>query len=655
VERGKSGEGGGKKVRKRKKYGRALMLVLLAGLAGAGIFPMASRASVTAVPEAAGGPDCVYVAGNPDWYPVEYYDKETKSYQGMIPEILKEVSAKTGLSFTYIRAGEEDQRFRLAKNSQVELVSGLTGEEAALEEDAFIESRMVLSYTRDGREEKACLAFTKIADEALVSEIEEALSGISGSRIQGIALELMTEQRQKAYPSWLWAAAFGVLFLCVLVIVILSVRLFRYRQASMRDSYFDPAVGLGNKEYFIKYFQEYISDQYRAGCCVAYLAFDIEHVNRYYGEQEAEAQLQYAANELLKSTADNDIAARVSGGGFALVHPCTGEEEAGKWVEELLTRLNRYTEKYGLDYHPDFSAGIYMMKQSDRDGETVLFNARQGYRQALKTNTAYAFSRSGMIKEEREKMQLRKKTHEAVENREFKLFLQFVIEAGSGRITGAECLSRWEHPQKGILRPEYYIELMEEEGTIRELDLFMFREACRQMEAWEREGKELSLSCNFTRMTIAHEDFIKDLTEIAGKYDFHPSNMVLEITEDAMELNKNTAFENVSKCKEMGFRIALDDAGSGYTSFADLRDYPIDIVKIDRSILTFAVNKKGIALLKGMIILAHNLGMKVLCEGVETSQQLALLKELQCDYMQGYYFYRALPGEEAGRILNEAQ
>ena len=122
-----------------------------------------------------------------------------------------------------------------------------------------------------------------------------------------------------------------------------------------------------------------------------------------------------------------------------------------------------------------------------------------------------------------------------------------------------------------------------------------------------------------------------------------------------MESDKKTAFENISRCKALGFRIALDDAGNGYTSFSDLRDYPIDIVKIDRSILDSAVNQRGVALLKGMIALVHSLQMEVLCEGVETSQQAELLRQLGCDYMQGYYFCRALPREEANRFLRKSE
>ena len=118
-----------------------------------------------------------------------------------------------------------------------------------------------------------------------------------------------------------------------------------------------------------------------------------------------------------------------------------------------------------------------------------------------------------------------------------------------------------------------------------------------------------------------------------------------------METNKQVAFGNISRCKDLGFRIALDDAGSGYTSFADLRDYPIDLVKIDRSILNSVTMPRGAALLRGVTALAHNLDMRVLCEGAETQEQANMLRDIGCDYIQGYYFYHPLPLKEIERIL----
>ena len=231
------------------------------------------------------------------------------------------------------------------------------------------------------------------------------------------------------------------------------------------------------------------------------------------------------------------------------------------------------------------------------------------------------------------------------------MFLQFIVRGKDGTVWAAEAVSRWDHPRKGLLYPGSYIELLEAEGTITELDFSIFQEVCRQLERWQAEGRQLRISCNFARITIGRESFVQQIKEISERYVFDHARLILEITEDAMELNKETAFSNISQCKEMVFLIALDDAGSGFSSFADLRDYPIDIVKIDRSILNAAVTQRGVALLRGIAALVHNLEMKVLCEGAETQAQTDLLREIGCDYIQGYYFYRPLPLKEAEMVL----
>lgn len=634
------------------KWRRACLYAVLCGALLLGWSPSAG-AVVLSTPEAAGGADSVYVAGNPDWYPVEYYDPDTDCYQGILPELLERVSEKTGLNFTYIRAGEEDQRLRLARNGQVEMVSGCALDAEELRGNNMTAGRAVLTIPQEGGETEVCFAFTEIAGDSLIGTVEGALRELSQQETMGIAVRFVMEHPENPYPKWLFAAGFAAFALLLAAAAVLAVRLRGYKKDAGRDERYDPVTGIGNKAYFTERFEKFIPDQYRGLYCVAFIGFDIVRVNQYYGEAEAEEQLRFAANELMLSTADNEIAARVSGGGFAVVRPGSGEREAEAWAEALLSRLNRYTEKYGKDYRPDFHAGLYMLRPSDRDCETVLFNARQGYQRAADGNLPCAFSSMELLKQENEKLQLKKQTLEAVQNREFRMFLQFAVYGKSGEIFGAEALSRWEHPQKGLLYPGSYIGLMESEKTIAELDFYIFEEACRQLEHWQRQGRRLSISCNFARTTIDHENFIPQLQKISGQYFFERASLVIEITEDAMENNKEAAFANVSRCKALGFRIALDDLGSGYTSFSDLRDYPIDIVKIDRSILSSAVNQQGIALLQGIIALAHSLQMEVLCEGVETAAQEDLLRQLDCDYMQGYYFYRALPKGEANRLLDE--
>jgi len=234
-----------------------------------------------------------------------------------------------------------------------------------------------------------------------------------------------------------------------------------------------------------------------------------------------------------------------------------------------------------------------------------------------------------------------------IKNNEFKMYLQFIVDNKSKKIVSAEALSRWDNPQKGIIGPVNYIENMENTGLISKHDFYMFELACRQLEKWkDTEYKDISISCNFTRITLSEEDCIEKLKRISENYDFDKSKLAIEITEDAIEKDREIAKRNVILCKELGFKVYLDDMGSGYTSLANLCDYPIDVVKIDRDILLKADTKRGKDLFRGIIALAHSLNMAVICEGVETEEQNVLIAESGCDYIQGWYYSKALPLEE---------
>lgn len=637
---------------KRRRAG--IIKFLISSISLCALLCTTAAAAVTSTPEATGDAGTVYVAGNPDWYPVEYYDQDAQTYAGVLPELLELVGEQTGLEFTYIQAGPEDQRRRLAENGQVELVSGCSSNEAWITDAGMRAGNTLLTIPSEDGETQVCLVFTRIAEDALIHRIEDAVANLPPQTVSGLSVRLLMEHPGRT--DWRIAAVCAgiILFLLVLAAV-QAVKLHRCKKRTQQDTQVDLLTGIGNKAYFTEFFDTFISDQYRNLYCVVYIGFDIARVNQYYGEAAAEDQLCFAANELDLSTRDNEASARVSGGGFAIAHSGSGGQEIQTWMSQLLPRLNQYTERYGKDYRPEFRAGIYLLEPEDRDCETALFNARQGYQQAVEKGLPWYIMHTEHLERESERLQLKKQTLDALQNREFLMFLQFIVRGKDGRICGAEAVSRWDHPQKGLLYPGSYIELMESEGTIAELDFYIFEEACRQLEQWQAESRDLILSCNFARITIGRETFVQRIQDIAARYTFDRGHLVMEITEDAMESNKQTAFDNISRCKEMGYRIALDDAGSGYTSFADLRDYPIDVVKIDRSILNAAVTRRGAALLRGITALVHNLDMAVLCEGAETKAQAELLREMGCDYIQGYYFYRPLPLKEAERVLTGQQ
>lgn len=241
---------------------------------------------------------------------------------------------------------------------------------------------------------------------------------------------------------------------------------------------------------------------------------------------------------------------------------------------------------------------------------------------------------------------------EGIENNEFKMYLQFIVDNKTKKIVSAEALSRWDNPKEGLISPAMYIENMERSGLISKHDFYILDFACQQLEKWNNtQYKDISISCNFTRITLSEDNFIDELLEITNKYNFDKSKICIEITEDAIEKDIDTATKNVMRCKELGFRIYLDDLGNGYTTLSNLCDYPIDVVKIDRDILLKTNTKRGKDLFWGVIALAHSLNIRVVCEGVETEEQNSLVSESDCNYIQGWYYSRALPLDECESFI----
>ena len=224
------------------------------------------------------------------------------------------------------------------------------------------------------------------------------------------------------------------------------------------------------------------------------------------------------------------------------------------------------------------------------------------------------------------------------------MHLQFIVDNKTKRIVSGEALSRWEDSSGEVIMPGKYIGVMEKSGLIIKFDYYMFEMVCDKLSKWgDTDFKEITISCNFTRITISEKDFVAKIKDIAERYEFDRSKLIMEITEDAIEKNLDVARDNIIKAKELGFRIALDDIGSGYTSLISLGEYPIDIVKIDREVLLLSEKESGKKLFLGIISLIHNLNLKVVCEGVETEEQNTLVSESECDYIQGWYYSKALP------------
>lgn len=252
------------------------------------------------------------------------------------------------------------------------------------------------------------------------------------------------------------------------------------------------------------------------------------------------------------------------------------------------------------------------------------------------------------IKSKESKAELQGRLENAISNNYFSMYLQFVVKPETGKICGAEALARWSNPQAGSSISASYINTMIQTDVIDILDFYILEQVCKKLEQWHNTpNDELFISCNFARHTMCSDDFLSRFQAITGQYHFDHHKLIIELTEDSLTSRQEIVFRNMLVCKDNGFRFALDDLGSGHTSFVDLYDYPVDIIKVDRNIVAKSITERGHSLLGGIIRLARDMGMEILCEGVETEEENEAVINAGCDYIQGYYYSQAIPNEEA--------
>ena len=470
-------------------------------------------------------------------------------------------------------------------------------------------------------------------------------------------------------PAALLISAVAVLSAAVIILIVMLIIAVRIRNRRLQSQMVDPLTGNGSDIYFRKCFQEQITETegtHQNRYYIAYLSTDLQKIEDFYGKTTAvELQLYVSgvlsseiseSGEMGNGTVDkepvDEFNARIADGVFTFAFHSNDDQSAVERITALINRINLFDEDGRVLYR----AGVFKVVKPGTSCETAIVNARKGYVHALQYKKLCCLSDDEMLKNEAFRTRLKRTISVAVKKDEIEMHLQYIIRTDTGKVCGAETLSRWNHPELGMISPVHYVEAMKIAGIIDKLDYHVLDKACSQLEKWTQAGNgELRLSCNFTRITLSSDRFMQRFMEIIEKYSFDRSNLIIELTEDSLADNSTAAYSNIMACKELGCRIALDDLGSGFTSFVDLCDYPIDIIKVDKVVVEKCVTEQGYALLRGICMMAHYMGIEVLCEGVENEVEDRIVRDSGCDYIQGFYYSDVYTQTEAVRILEEKQ
>lgn len=368
-----------------------------------------------------------------------------------------------------------------------------------------------------------------------------------------------------------------------------------------------------------------------------------------------------AGNELLKTWSsltkaaidDDEVLGRISADRFALLAKTGGSYGIRPELKKVLCSVSRFFKDINKSYTVEICTGVYIIKPHDLDKISVdqmLDLARIAQRTVKgKIGGGRAIFDEEQWERQWRNMAITNHLDEAIAGGEVSVWLQPQYNYVTGKIIGAEALCRWTHSELGWLSPGEFIPLLEKTGQILKLDYYVWDQACRLMKKWQENGRgiPISISVNISRADLRDEDLSAKLMELVKKYSLNPEMLRLEITESSYMEEPEKLIDTVAQLQKMGFVVEMDDFGSGYSSLNMLKEVPVDVLKIDFKFL----HGKGIGARSGIIIssvlkMAHQLGMPVICEGVETKEQAEFMKNLDCTMMQGFYFAKPMPVRE---------
>ena len=420
-------------------------------------------------------------------------------------------------------------------------------------------------------------------------------------------------------------------------------------------AFYDPLTRLPNRRLLMDRLQHAIATSARTGRDGALLFIDLDNfksLNDTLGHDKGDLLLQQVAQRLTNCVRESDTVARLGGDEFVVMLEDLSEkhQEAAAQTEivgeKILASLNASYLLAGHDHHSTPSIGATQFSGHQNSVEDLLKQADLAMYQAKSAGrNALRFFDPEMQSVISQRVSLEADLRQGVHNNEFVIFYQPQVN-DEGALTGAEALIRWQHPERGLVSPNEFIPLAEENGLIVPLGRWVLDAACAQLAAWARQQHtdQLSLAVNVSARQFRHPDFVDQVLEILARHNTNPQRLKLELTESMLVVNVEEIITKMSALKAHGVSFSLDDFGTGFSSLSYLKRLPLDQLKIDRSFVRDMLTETdGGAIVQAIIALGQTMGLSVIAEGVETEAQRNFLDRLGCHDFQGYLFGQPLP------------
>jgi diguanylate cyclase (GGDEF)-like protein len=440
----------------------------------------------------------------------------------------------------------------------------------------------------------------------------------------------------------------------------LSEREIRERQLR-HDSLHDGLTGLPNRAYFMRRLSDATDRSRRMEDALFAVVFldldDFKLINDSMGHHVGDEVIMAVARRLEECVRGGDIVARLGGDEFAILLERVGDaRDTAIVAERVQEALAKPINIGGFDHRVTASIGVALSSAANERPEYLLRSADMAmYRAKSAGRNRFEMFDRAMHAEALARLQIENELRRAVDNEDFLLYYQPIVSLSSGRIEMVEALIRWKHAERGIVAPADFVTVAEETGLIVPMGRWALTEACRQVQAWQTElgwEEPLGLSVNLSVRQFGQIDLVRMVAATLSDTRFPASSLHLEITESAIISQSHPAVNIIHDLRALGVAIHLDDFGTGYSSLSYLHRIPLDAIKIDRA-FTSAIDSENLSreVVRAILGLVRAVGVDAVAEGVNSETQVEVLRELGCEFAQGYLFSRPLPPDEMRELL----
>ena len=509
---------------------------------------------------------------------------------------------------------------------------------------------------------RICIGINQEENPLLLSILNKTITGITNTERTQMVAQALAKKKVELSVAEIIRENLDKIIIAVLIIIVVIMAIGRVQKRKREHelemlAYYDDLTGLRKQEKFLIDLEKILKDNPNKNYALVYL--DIErfrYLNSVLGYVKSNELIKEFSSILNGSLGQKEISGRLYADDFIVLYEYTNQDQILQRLQEMRFELRTAAIRMEVYYKVNVQSGVYLIEDKTEKYEEMVYRASLAKQMCAGGTETYFFDEY-LEKKLHKELEIESIMEEALDDEEFHAFYQPKYSVNGEKLVGAEALVRWIRPDGSMIYPNDFIPLFEKNGFILQLDYYMYRQVLRFLrERLDRQEPVVRISVNLSRLHNGDSHMGEKLVSMAEEYQIPPELIEFELTESAFTDHADNILDQLSILREKGFAVSIDDFGAGYSSLNLLRSVSADILKIDKAFLDETEDsERSSYIIRDIVGMAKDIRMEVICEGVETVEQLRFLQEIHCDYAQGYYFAKPLPEEGFVKILDEGK